>query len=458
MPETLSVHVKKLQSNYLNNKKYNTYSDAVCELYGSFPQQTDHISFDVVHDYLVVAGDDGGLTENDQYRLTVLFDNGSKGHSMWGIGARVSGRFLTRKTDKKYFHITDGDHSIRYTYNDEEELEYDSHNLQYTNENGINITHNHLHDPSKNYSVDLFNNYSSTIENYTSRRISKWIVPISDDVKNDMVNIKNDVKKRFSAMLRKKQIRIFFQGEELTVNTPFFETEKIDDCKIICAKGPGDKNTNAHYYLINDKCFDKNGNSISYNLLNLKQESPVVYHFRASFSNPSVDDLEKICFEYGVQKTQYNGILCMKKGVIISTRFKLMKNQRKDGTDPSKHYICCISDDVCKSNNEIFTTNTEKAENPIILDAVLNFLSTYKNIKVKDLLSQSGFEGEGVLPTSNNYKHKNKIPPESLNIASSSMTASTSVCQLVKTTQKYMIPSWIVMNNLKQNAQISQKI
>jgi hypothetical protein len=368
---------------FLKSRKYNNDKDKVCEIYGSFPGYVQNMSLDIINNNLIITGDDNGLSNEDINKLCQLFDSKKKGHSEFGIGVRVAGKELISKTDKEFFYVTDGEKGIKYFY-DKETGEIEDCYYLFGNEE------RYPPERTDNEAEQIYKDYPSTIDNKSVKKKTRWIIPISEDFlnRNNMEEIKNDIKIRFCKPILLNEINIYFEAKKLEIKTKFFEIHNTDHIKIVSGKlKKNDKpsgNSN-DYYIINNDYYDKKTVK-QINSNNLVVEN-VKYEFEVSYYNPGIIDLDEISKEYNINKTLYNGILILKNDVILSTEFILAKGQRNAGTDKKKHIIISIQN--LDENNNCYKVHTEKNDKPKLENAPKEFISFYKNIKSKNISNKA---------------------------------------------------------------------
>jgi hypothetical protein len=349
---------------FLKKRKYEKSSDYLCEIYGSFPGKATVISFNEISGYLVISGDDGGLSNDDILRLKELFNSGEKGHSEFGIGVRTSCAELTQQSDKDYFYVSDGNTTIKYFVDNNSE----DFIKGYEDNNSENI-----YDKYNNCKIDTLYN-----KNEIKKKITKWIVPMPEFLKKDFEEeCKFDILKRFSYPIKDNIIQIYYNDKKLEIETPFF-SNNFENCKILNCKENGRGNAK-YFYQINDKIYDKDKYTIVENKdLNIID---TVANFNMSYYNPKSDICDKITSEYGIKKTSYNGILILKHGVLLSTKFVLGQGQRNAGTNKDDHEIITIEN--IDSKEKIYTTNTEKNDAPKLENKLKEFIKVTRELKKK---------------------------------------------------------------------------
>ena len=230
--------------NYINNKSWGSFKEIICEFYGSFPGKINNMSIDLNNNYLIISGDDGGITEKDFNNLSEIFSSNdeNKGHSKYGLGSRNAGFELLKNIKDKCFYIIDYNYKC---------IEYKFKNNKKYSFKKLKI------DEAKK----IYKKYNSHIDN---KKITKWIIPIDGYFKEDkkkinigMENLKNDLKIRWNQLLINNDCNIFFKGDKIEINKEnnFFEFDKINKIEILNVREKKDNKkigNSFHIYKITD--------------------------------------------------------------------------------------------------------------------------------------------------------------------------------------------------------------
>ena len=365
--------------NFVKKRFFPNSSDIICELLGCAPGKASNIYISIINDNLVITINDGGLKEKDMIRLKEFFNGGDNGHSEWGMGSRVAAAQLTNDANKSSFYILDNNSGIHFEFNPNSNGKYKE------------LTNEEVNDYNIRYASELDND----------KYYTKWIVPVSPEFQEskNLEKIKNDLKLRYSMPIIQNKITVKFKDEKIILTNQPYEITEWDNIEIVFGKKKINKKAKGNaknMYKINNKYYSKNGDYLSKedDIEFIKSK----YIFKASYYNPTTEQLKSISKEYGIKETEINGLIISNKNVLKSTNFILAKGQRNAGTDSSKHSIICFTDE----KNELCKSSVEKNIKPNLEHAIKEFLDLYKNFKTPSI-KQNNIKNQ---KNHNNENHK----------------------------------------------------
>ena len=346
-PDTKGAHkmVKRM--------KFADDDQRLAEIYGSMPGKASTMCINIINDFLIMYGDDGGLDDQDINNLQALFSSNNKGHGAFGMGGRGAARELVEATGKTEWSVVSKSGDI-----------YRGVCFQCLDKDA-NITSSKL---DSKRAEDIFNEYNCAFR--SSNGITKWTVPVSKDFCDNELELKLKLKRRFSIPIFAQKIKIFFKGEKLSVNTVFYDNSHPIECEIISAKkyenkGEGYKGERSvignkfDVYKLGQKRYDGQCNPID--AAEIKQLS-IKATFTLYYDNPSDESVDIIKKEYGLHKTLYNGLYFSQHQILLAPDGKLRYGQRNAGTDRTNHHIYVVN--IEENNDSVIAKNPNKAALP----------------------------------------------------------------------------------------------
>ena len=356
-----------------------TYTSAniIAELYGSWPGIITCMEINFQKGMLVMAGNDGGLSDSDIKRLQEAFNTGKKGHSEHGWGSRQAGVAATQQFlenakvgEMGSFYIIDHLRGMKFTIQKKDNGEWSSPHYTLLNINDV---------------TDLHNKYSTEIEK--TYKITKWIIPLSKKMVDSKLDCINDIKKRFSKPLHENKIKISFDDAPISVTQPFTYDDKtpVESAgiySVILIKNGKSYGKPFKVHRINDRWFKKD------TTIEIKKEDFYIKtthaEFKISYYLPSGNEVNSKMKEYGHLHKDFNGVFINKHGVLTSTEPTFTKGaSRGTGVSTDNHRITTIYN-TDTNNESLYTSNTKKNSSPTLQPILKDFLKTYVFLKQKE--------------------------------------------------------------------------
>ncbi len=387
--EPLKVHQPGARA-YLVSRNFISDKEIVSELMGNYPGNANKISVKTIKteegNHLIVAGNDGGLKEDDIEKLLGCFirTHNTLEHSEHGQGSRAAGSSLTREAKKSKFCIVS--RQIIKGINQFNGVIFEN-GVDYYGYNTIYALKMKELDAK-----DVFNSFQTPIDD--SGDVSKWICCCKEDAlkknENGELDVQSDIQMRYSKQIMEKEVEIYCQDKILKIEHPFINNKLSDTLKIWKAKITGEAGICGGEFDL----FEIKGKNYKYVRDGQKHYTPVrekvihmtekpLFEFKASIFHPTPEEREKIGKEYSMidskskkngncdrKLTDYNGVYCLKKNVLLSTTSLEFKGIRKAGTSPDKVYIMAIQP-TGEGENTGIQTNVQKDRSICFHDSTL---------------------------------------------------------------------------------------
>tara|TARA_Y100000994_G_scaffold131762_1_gene107980 strand:- start:1203 stop:3161 length:1959 start_codon:yes stop_codon:yes gene_type:complete len=391
-----------------SNRQFLNDKEIIAELMGNYPGKAKKISVNVFNKgeeghHLIVAGDDGGITDDDCKKLFHWSEESNNlEHSEHGQGSRAAASYLTQSVKKKDFCIVS-----RSTDNKFRGLKF-RNNFDDCGHKRVGV--DHLDEDICKY---LFEEFKTPIDN--SVGVSKWICYCNEDTfkknENEELDVQYDIKMRYSKQIMEKEVEIYCQNEILKIEHQFIENKFSDTLKIwkvkkIITLQDLEKKEyllfqiNNKYYL-NDKDYihytwpapvdedkKKPGFLVDEEKF-IKQSVKPLFEFEASMFHPTQEKRQQIAKEYSMTDskrkkkggsdrriTQYNGVYYLKKNVLLSTTSMVFPPLRKTGQAPDDIHILAIQPTGNGAKTGIQTL-VQKDLSPRLDNEVTNLMKIY---------------------------------------------------------------------------------
>lgn len=400
MSEYNHITVKPENIKRLVNKTLTTdLKKLVRELFGYAPGKVSQCSIIFNNSYLIVSGDDGGLSEKNIQNLTEYFGIEGSGHCEWGLGSRCAVMSLLIQSGENTAYITDGVKAVEYKLEDNE--------LYWKLIDDIRTI---------SYDIDMFSEHTYLAKKSSKRRVTSWIVPCkyndenTDQVKKmfttawsneiaagtvvchfnkERVEVKNGLffwKHNGKFMENKSNVEIYF-GKKLRKNEKTGVVEPRDQ--------------NRYIYRYKDAFFEskKNGTIVKIteqeigdaSHLKLKYVYNDVYVRPTYIKAEGFDQRGELCQEYGIDKiTKLHGIYFHDKNVVLHNDIIPAPGHRRVGNNSDMQFLIGMSRYATFINSEtnvsepisIINTKIQKADDPTIDKVHEPHLKTLMNILI----------------------------------------------------------------------------
>ncbi len=206
---------------YLVSRIFTNDKEIVSELMGNYPGKANKISVNTINteegNHLIVAGNDGGLKNDDIEKLLGCFirTHNTLEHSEHGQGSRAAGSSLTREAKQSKFCIVS---RIKF--------EGSNHYNGVTFVNGVVNGYNTIDalEMKESVAAKLFNSFQTRIDD-DSENVSKWICCCKEDTlkknENGELDVQHDIKMRYSKQIMEKKVEIYCQDKILKIEHQF---------------------------------------------------------------------------------------------------------------------------------------------------------------------------------------------------------------------------------------------
>ena len=410
--EPLKVHQPGARA-YLVSRNFISDKEIVSELMGNYPGNANKISVKTIKteegNHLIVAGNDGGLEEDDIKKLLGCFipTHNTLEHSEHGQGSRAAGSSLTREAKESNFCIVS--RRIIKGINQFKGVTF---------VNGVEDGYNTIDtlEMKESDAAEMFNSFQTPIDD--SGDVSKWICGCKEDAlkknENEELDVQYDIKMRYSKQIMEKEVEIYCQDKILKIEHQFIDNELSDTLKIWKVK---EKMTlqylakkeyllfqinNKYYHLNNTEYRDYRKKKMLPDLLGedknkfgilvdeekfIKQSK--MFEFEASMFHPNPEKRQQIAKEYSMTDskrkknggsdrriTDYNGVYYLKQNVLLSTTSITFGSLRKAGTSPGDVYIMAIQPTGNGEKTGIQTL-VQKDLSPRLDNEVTNLMKIY---------------------------------------------------------------------------------
>ena len=230
----LKVHQAGARA-YLVSRIFTNDKEIVSELMGNYPGKANKISVKTIKteegNHLIVAGNDGGLEEDDIEKLLDCFTptHRTLEHSEHGQGSRAAGSSLTREAKESNFCIVS--RQIIKGINQFKGVTF---------VNGVENGYNTIDalEMKESAAAKMFNSFQTPIDD--SGDVSKWICGCKEDAlkknENEELDVQYDIKMRYSKQIMEKKVEIYCQDKILKIEHQFIDNELSDTLKIWKAK------------------------------------------------------------------------------------------------------------------------------------------------------------------------------------------------------------------------------